>query len=98
MQILHQCIFAFDIVAGGNVTEHQKQRMYELQKNLKSKEQIAVEAVKRATEAEQHALDRDKQLTELLSRMRQYETVNSLCFLIWGPIIKVECMFRRNLD
>lgn len=60
---------------GGTITETQKQRMYELQKNLKNKENSAAEANKRAKEAEQHALERDKQLADLLTRMRQYESV-----------------------
>jgi len=63
------------LIAGGDITEIHKHRLQELQKDLKNKESIAHEAIKKMQIAEKDAEQKDKSILDLTSRMRRYETV-----------------------
>lgn len=52
-----------------------QQRITDLTKRLQAKEKQTLEAQRKTREAEQAAADRDKQLAEIISRVRKYEQV-----------------------
>lgn len=58
-------------LADGTVTL--QQRITELTKRMQAKEKQTREAQQKTREAEQAAADRDKQLAEIITRVRKYE-------------------------
>lgn len=57
--------------------------MINLQQRLKEKEAAAAQAELKAKEAEDAAVERDKQLVDLLSRMQRYEKVNKNGYFLY---------------
>lgn len=80
----------YSSIPGGSVSETQKRRMNLLQKTLKEKETRLAEVAKKAQEAETAAIEKDKQVADLIFRMRQYESV---C-LVWVSIDRYHAITR----